>query len=63
MVNMILVLGTVIALPIGTQMNGHRNDSVYIFGKTENLTTWPTGWAFVLAWLSPIWTIGWPSPP
>ena len=23
----------------------------------QNLTTWPTGWAFMLAWLSPIWTI------
>jgi amino acid transporter len=22
------------------------------------LTTWPTGWAFIMAWLSPIWTIG-----
>lgn len=36
----------------------NRNDAHYIFADTENLTTWPTGWAFMLSWLSPIWTIG-----
>lgn len=35
-----------------------RNDGHLIFAQMENLTTWPTGWAFMLAWLSPIWTIG-----
>jgi amino acid transporter len=45
-----------IALPIGKQVS--RNDAKFIFTQTENLTTWPTGWAFMLAWMSPIWTIG-----
>lgn len=35
-----------------------RNDGHLIFANFDNLTTWPTGWAFMLAWLSPIWTIG-----
>lgn len=56
--NFILIFATIIALPIGTAQNGNRNDGQYIFAQTENLTTWPTGWAFMLAWLSPIWTIG-----
>ena len=54
--NFILIFATIIALPIGARY--HRNDGHYIFADTENLTTWPTGWAFMLAWLSPIWTIG-----
>ena len=54
--NMILILATIIALPIGARHK--RNDGHYIFAQTENTTTWPTGWAFMLAWLSPIWTIG-----
>jgi amino acid transporter len=54
--NLVLILATIIALPIGAR--NHRNNGHYIFTKTENSTTWPTGWAFMLAWLSPIWTVG-----
>ena len=54
--NLVLIFATIIALPIGARNN--RNDGAYIFTTTANLTTWPTGWAFMLAWLSPIWTIG-----
>lgn len=53
---MILILATIIALPIGRA--SERNDGHFIFGQLENLTTWPQGWTFMLAWLSPIWTIG-----
>jgi hypothetical protein len=53
--NFILIFATIIALPIGTK---NRNSGHYIFAQIENLTTWPTGWAFMLSWLSPIWTIG-----
>ncbi|KKY22812.1 putative gaba permease [Phaeomoniella chlamydospora] len=53
--NFILIFATIIALPIGKDK---RNDAAYIFSHMENLTTWPTGWSFMLAWLSPIWTIG-----
>ncbi|EXJ83687.1 hypothetical protein A1O1_07311 [Capronia coronata CBS 617.96] len=53
--NFILIFATIIALPIGANS---RNSASYIFTHVENLTTWPTGWGFMLSWLSPIWTIG-----
>lgn len=57
--NIGLVVATVIALPIGKHENSPPvNPGTYVFGDVENLTTWPAGWAFMLAWLSPIWTIG-----
>jgi amino acid transporter len=57
--NIGLVVATVIALPVGKALkHGSINSGAYVFGQTENLTTWPTGWAFMTAWLSPIWTIG-----
>ncbi|CAI7672740.1 unnamed protein product [Penicillium palitans] len=57
--NIALVVATVIALPIGKANNNPPvNPGSYVFGEIQNLTTWPTGWAFIMAWLSPIWTIG-----
>jgi amino acid transporter len=57
--NIALVLATVIALPLGKAKNNPPvNPSSYVFGEVQNLTRWPTGWAFIMAWLSPIWTIG-----
>ncbi|KAL6720485.1 GABA-specific high-affinity permease [Lecanora helva] len=54
--NFILIFATIIALPIGAR--NRRNDGQHIFAQTGNTTSWPTGWAFMLAWLSPLWTIG-----
>lgn len=54
--NFVIIAATIIALPIGRA--SERNDGKYIFATTGNLTTWPTGWAWFLSWLSPIWTIG-----
>ncbi|CAK3861121.1 gaba permease [Lecanosticta acicola] len=54
--NFVLILATIIALPIGRA--SQRNDGRFIFAEIDNLTTWPKGWTFMLAWLSPIWTIG-----
>ncbi|KAL4807818.1 amino acid/polyamine transporter I [Aspergillus unguis] len=57
--NVGLVIATALALPIGKAVNGGTiNSGSYVFGKLENYTTWPSGWAFMIAWLSPIWTIG-----
>lgn len=54
--NFVLIFASIIALPIGAQ---HRlNSASYIFTHVSNLTTWPSGWTFMLSWLSPIWTIG-----
>jgi amino acid transporter len=54
--NFVLIFATIIALPIGRA--NQRNSASYIFTHVENLTLWPSGWTFMLAWLSPIWTIG-----
>ncbi|KAJ5262082.1 hypothetical protein N7505_008949 [Penicillium chrysogenum] len=57
--NIALVVATVIALPLGKAKNSPPvNPGSYVFGEVQNHTTWPTGWAFIMAWLSPIWTIG-----
>lgn len=57
--NIALVLATVIALPLGKKQNNPPlNPTSYVFRHVQNLTTWPTGWTFMMAWLSPIWTIG-----
>ena len=46
--NIILIVATMIALPIGKRggHNGGRNNGAFVFGKVENLTTWPAGWGF-----------------
>ncbi|ODQ67770.1 amino acid transporter [Nadsonia fulvescens var. elongata DSM 6958] len=54
--NIGVILITVIALPIGA--SSKRNNAAFIFGKLDNLSSWPKGWVFMLSWLSPIWTIG-----
>ncbi|CAL5872161.1 uncharacterized protein PFLUO_LOCUS6419 [Penicillium psychrofluorescens] len=57
--NIGLVVASAIALPVGKAKNHPPvNSGAYVFGEVDNLTTWPTGWAFIMAWLSPIWTIG-----
>ncbi|RMZ81788.1 hypothetical protein DV738_g2041, partial [Chaetothyriales sp. CBS 135597] len=54
--NFVLIIATIVALPIGSK---HKlNSASFIFTKVDNLTTWPSGWTFMLSWLSPIWTIG-----
>jgi hypothetical protein len=50
--NFVLIFATIIALPIGKHQ---RNSASFIFTQVENLTTWPSGWAFMISWLSPIW--------
>lgn len=58
-VNIALIIATVIALPVGKVTRGESlNSGTYVYGHVDNLTTWPTGWSFVLAFLAPIWSIG-----
>ncbi|KAK7998969.1 gaba permease [Apiospora marii] len=54
--NVALAFATIVALLVGRA--GKHNDARFLFTNVTNLTTWPTGWAFMLAWLSPIWSIG-----
>lgn len=57
--NVVLVVATVIALPVGKLLRGESlNSGSYVFRHMDNETEWPTGWAFMLAWLAPIWSIG-----
>jgi hypothetical protein len=51
LLNLALILATIIALPVGRASS--RNDGHYIFANIMNLTTWPTGWTFMLAWVMP----------
>ncbi|KAJ5773651.1 Amino acid/polyamine transporter I [Penicillium paradoxum] len=58
-INIALVIATVIALPVGkVTRGGSLNSGHFVYGHTDNKTTWPAGWAFMLAWLAPIWSIG-----
>lgn len=58
-INVALIVATVIALPVGRVTSGERlNSGSWVFGNVENHTTWPTGWCFILAFLAPIWSIG-----
>jgi amino acid transporter len=58
-INVALVVATVIALPVGTvTRGGSLNSGHFVYRHIDNETTWPTGWAFMLAWLAPIWSIG-----
>ncbi|ODM19709.1 hypothetical protein SI65_04695 [Aspergillus cristatus] len=57
--NVALIVATVIALPVGKVTRGESlNEGSWVFGHVENQTTWPTGWCFILAFLAPIWSIG-----
>jgi len=57
--NVALIVATVIALPVGKVTRGESlNEGTWVFGHVENHTTWPTGWSFILAFLAPIWSIG-----
>jgi hypothetical protein len=56
--NVVLIVATIIALPVGTKQNSEPNDGAFIFGHLENWLTWPTGFSFMIAWESAMWTIG-----
>ncbi|KAL7952520.1 amino acid/polyamine transporter I [Trichoderma compactum] len=57
--NFALIVATIIALPVSMRLrNIPINSGSYVFSYLVNETTWPSGWAFMLSWLSPIWTIG-----
>lgn len=58
-INVAIVIATVVALPAGkVARGGTLNSAHYVFTHVDNLSNWPIGWNFVLAFLSPIWSIG-----
>ncbi|KAF7332989.1 APC amino acid permease [Mycena venus] len=54
--NIALVLVMIIALPAATPAE-LKNTAKYAFGGFENLTLWPSGYAFILSFLAPLWSI------
>ncbi|TCD66345.1 GABA-specific high-affinity permease [Steccherinum ochraceum] len=54
--NILICLGVIIALPIATPKE-NINTGRYVFGTFVNLSGWPAGFAFILSFLSPLWTI------
>ncbi|GHJ87118.1 hypothetical protein NliqN6_3520 [Naganishia liquefaciens] len=53
--NVLLMLVTIIGLPIARRHN--LNTVSYTFGGFDNLTGWNNGFAFILSFLAPVWTI------
>ncbi|CCM01799.1 uncharacterized protein FIBRA_03866 [Fibroporia radiculosa] len=54
--NVLLCLGIIIALPASTPEE-YRNPASYAFGGFVNFSGWPDGFAFILSFLAPLWTI------
>ncbi|KAI0746628.1 APC amino acid permease [Daedaleopsis nitida] len=55
--NILLCLAIIIALPVATPTE-FRNPPSFAFGGFTNFYGWPDGFAFVLSFLAPLWTIG-----
>ncbi|QRW03747.1 amino acid permease [Ceratobasidium sp. AG-Ba] len=55
--NLVLFFGVLIALPAATPSE-FINPASYALGDFTNLSTYPSGFAFFLSWLAPVWTIG-----
>jgi len=57
LLNIVLILAMFIGLPIATPKE-FKNTAKYAFGDFENFNGWPSGYAFVLSFLGPLWVIG-----
>ncbi|KAJ6613810.1 amino acid/polyamine transporter I [Mycena sp. CBHHK59/15] len=56
-INTALICVMLIGLPIATESE-LKNTAKYAFGSFENLSPWPNGYAFILSFLAPLWSIG-----
>jgi amino acid transporter len=56
-INLIIIIVTCIAVPIGAQ-NLRSAKDVFTQVGADITGVWPAGWEFFLSWLSAIWTIG-----
>ncbi|KAG1893655.1 amino acid/polyamine transporter I [Suillus fuscotomentosus] len=57
LLNVCLCFVVIIALPIATPSE-FRNSASYALGDFTNFNGWPSGFAFILSLLAPLWTIG-----
>ncbi|OBZ78504.1 putative amino-acid permease C11D3.08c [Grifola frondosa] len=55
--NILLCFAIIIALPAATPSE-LKNTASFAFGGFSNFNGWPNGFAFVLSFLAPLWTIG-----
>ncbi|KAB5594905.1 Amino acid permease [Ceratobasidium theobromae] len=55
--NLVLFFGVLIGLPAATPSE-LVNPASFALGSFTNLSTYPAGFAFILSWLAPVWTIG-----
>ncbi|KAF5341483.1 hypothetical protein D9758_013939 [Tetrapyrgos nigripes] len=55
--NLALFLTVIIALPVATPSQ-FVNKASYAFGHFENVSGWNNGYAFILSFLAPAWTVG-----
>ncbi|KAI0077673.1 APC amino acid permease [Panus rudis PR-1116 ss-1] len=54
--NVLLCLAVIVALPAATPSE-FKNSAGYALGNFTNLDGWPNGFAFILSFLAPLWTI------
>ncbi|KAJ7578716.1 amino acid/polyamine transporter I [Mycena floridula] len=54
--NVALCLIVIIGLPASTPSE-FKNTASFALGGFENLTSWPSGFAFILSFLAPLWTV------
>ncbi|PCH43032.1 APC amino acid permease [Wolfiporia cocos MD-104 SS10] len=54
--NVLLCLAVIIALPACTPSE-YKNSASYALGNFTNLSGWTNGYAFILSFLAPLWTI------
>ncbi|KIY62151.1 amino acid transporter [Cylindrobasidium torrendii FP15055 ss-10] len=54
--NILLCLAVIVALPICTPAE-YKNTASFALGEFVNLDGWPNGYAFIMSFLAPLWTI------
>ncbi|EPQ55770.1 APC amino acid permease [Gloeophyllum trabeum ATCC 11539] len=54
--NVMLCLAVIVALPAATPSE-FKNSARYALGNFSNVSGWPDGFAFILSFLAPLWTI------
>ncbi|KAJ6476235.1 amino acid/polyamine transporter I [Mycena sanguinolenta] len=54
--NVVLCLVVIIALPAATPA-AFKNTAEFALGNFQNFNGWPNGYAFILSFLAPLWTI------
>ncbi|KAK0228875.1 APC amino acid permease [Armillaria fumosa] len=56
-INVLLFCVIIIGLPAATP-NEFRNDAKFAFEDFTNVSGWPNGFAFILSFLTPLWSVG-----